>query len=277
MQKTLQQFAVLLLVFFGGWFLLSRIDFVGIFHVAELTADKERKVGDFILKGVRRDHKEMHSSEVQSCVDSIARRLCRSNGIQDTSITIHVFIMDEVNAFALPGRHIVVNSALLGYCKSPEELSGVLAHEISHLELHHVTKKLIKEVGLSMLTVMAGGDATGEMGREMARMASSTAFDREQENEADKSAVNLMAKAGIDPEGYANFLFRIARKRGDNLYNMQWLSTHPNSEDRAAEVLRLRSLESFTTVMVIDSTSWNEVQRIVRMKSEKERNNDTDE
>ena len=166
MPKALVQFIVLAMLFFGSWFLLSRVDFVKHFHVEQLTQSNERKLGELILDAVKQGHSEIESDSVQTFVDSIQRRLCTASGIKDSSITLHLLARDDVNAFALPDRHLVIYTGLITYCNSPEELSGVLAHEIAHMKHGHVMKKLVKEVGLSMLMTIAGGDAGGGIARE---------------------------------------------------------------------------------------------------------------
>ena len=62
-----------------------------------------------------------------------------------------------------------------------------MAHEIGHIEHGDVMKKLVRDVGLSMLTTIAGGNGDQEIGQDMVRLLSSSAFDREQESEADTS------------------------------------------------------------------------------------------
>jgi predicted Zn-dependent protease len=232
MTKALIHFCVLAVLFFGTWFLLANVDFVDLFQVDQFTKDNEHRLGKFILEAVQRGNDELDSDTVQACLENIKKRLCQANSIEDSSITIHILIKDDVNAFALPDRQLVVYTGLIRYCKSPEELSGVLAHEIAHMEHRHVMKKLVKEVGLTMLTTIAGGESSGEIGRQIAGMLSSSAFDREQESEADVSAVHMMAKADIDPEHLANFLFRLSRETKNIPKNFEWLSTHPNSQDR---------------------------------------------
>jgi len=268
-KKALVQFAILALLFFATWFTLSRIGFVAIFHVEQLTRENERKLSEFILDAVRRGNEELESDTVQSCLDSMKHRLCAANAIEDSTITLHILLKDDVNAFALPDRHLVVYSGLIRYCDSPEELSGVLAHEIAHMEHRHVMKKLMKEVGLSMLTTMAGGESGGEIGRATVRLLSSTAFDREQEHEADTAAVHMMAKAGIDPEHLANFLFRLSQEKYNIPKRFELLSTHPNSQDRAAEILKLRKEERFDSRSVTDSLTWKTVKGILAESHEK--------
>jgi len=263
MTKALIHFSVLAVLFFGTWFLLANVDFVDFFHVEQFTKDNEHRLGAFILDAVRRGNDELDSDTVQACLDSIKKRLCDANGIEDSSITIHILVKDDVNAFALPNRQLVVYTGLIRYCKSPEELGGVLAHEIAHMEHRHVMKKLVKEVGLTMLTTIAGGESSGEIGRQVAKLLSSSAFDREQESEADISAVHMMAKADFDSEHLANFLFRLSQEKKNIPKNFEWLSTHPNSQDRSAEILKLRKEETYHGRPVTNGETWAKVRGIV--------------
>lgn len=263
MKKVLIQFIALAVSFLGVWFLLSRIDFVRHFHVEQITKDNERRLGELVLEDVRRDNRELESDSVQTFMDTIKKRLCDANGIADSSITLHVIIKDNVNAFALPDGHIVIYTGLIDYCKSPEELSGVMAHEIGHIEHGDVMKKLVRDVGFSMLTAIAGGNGDQEIGQDMVRLLSSSAFDREQESEADTAAVHMMAKANIDPQYFADILFRMSQEKGNTPEHLEWLSTHPNSQDRAAEILKLRKQVTFQPTQIADSTYWKEIKRIV--------------
>ena len=157
MGKIFGQFIVLALLFFGVWFLLGKVDYLKRFQVEELTKETERNLGDLILSELQKRGGELDSDSVYSFVNGIKKRLCAANGISDTSITLRILVHDEVNAIALPDRRLVVYTGMIRYCNSPEELSGVMAHEIAHIEHGDVMKGLKKEIGLSMLTALAGG------------------------------------------------------------------------------------------------------------------------
>ncbi len=264
MPKAFGHFALLATAFFGTWYLLSNIDLVGSFHLDQLSVDTEHNLGEIVLSEVRRGHHELESDSVRSFVNGIKKRLCTASGIADSSINLHIVIRDDVNAFALPDRHLVVFTGLMDYCHSPEEFAGVLAHEIAHIERGHVKKKLMKEVGLAMLTTIAGGEAGREIGQQTVRVLSSTAFDREQESEADASAVRMMAKAYIASVPLANLLFRLSQEKNKLPGAFDWLSTHPNSQDRAAEILKLGKMEPDSSKSLSDSASWATIRRIVR-------------
>ncbi|MGA9406543.1 MAG: M48 family metallopeptidase [Bacteroidota bacterium] len=266
MMKIVVQFIVLALLFFGTWFLLGNVDYLGYFRVEELTKETEHKLGELILEELQKGGGELDSDTVYAFVNSIKKRLCTANGINDSSITLHIFAHDEVNAIALPDGQLVVYTGMIRYCKSPEELSGVLAHEIAHIEHGDIMKGLKKEVGLSMLSALAGGEANGEIARETARLLSSTAFDRQLESEADASAVHIMAKAEIDPVYFADVIFRLSQGKNNIPKQFEWISTHPNSQDRCSEILRLRKLESYHTVPITDSSAWNYYKKIIQAK-----------
>jgi beta-barrel assembly-enhancing protease len=264
MRKTFFHFSLLVLSFFGIWFLLSRVHFISIFKVEELTRENEHRLGEIILDAVKKNSTIIADDSINRFVGGIKKRLCDANGIADSSITIHIVVDNDVNAFALPDRHLIINTGLIEYCASADELSGVIAHEIGHMELHHVMKKMVKEVGVTMIASIAGGESGSEIVRLAIKQLSSTAFDREQEREADAAAVTYMAKANIDPRCSANFLFRLSGEKFDIPKRFELLSTHPNSADRAAEILTLRKKEMFTSLPITNSTSWTAFQKFVQ-------------
>src|SRR5690349_2538714 len=107
MQKAAIQFLILAACFFGLWFLLSRIDFMGIFHVEQLTRENEHKLGGLILDAVRKTHEELDTDSARSVPENLRKRICEANAIPDSDLTLHIIEQSEVNAFALPGGHLI--------------------------------------------------------------------------------------------------------------------------------------------------------------------------
>jgi predicted Zn-dependent protease len=156
---------------------------------------------------------------------------------------------------------MVVYTGLLEYAKNAEEVAGVMAHEIGHMEKNHVMKKLVKEIGMEMLFTIAAGDAGNDISRETAKVLSSTAFDRKHEREADAFAVETLANANIDPQHLSNFFFRLARK--DNLpEELAWISTHPDTKERSAEIIKQKKEYTYTSKPIL-GTPWESVQQLV--------------
>lgn len=257
-EKILTQLLVIVVLFGGTWFLLSRIDFIKEGDMAMFSAENERKFAEFILKSIDATNERIENEKINKMLDSIKVRLCEGKKLDCAKIKLHLVRNSEVNAFALPDDNMVIFTGLLEYAENAEEVAGVMAHEIGHMEHNHVMKKLVKEIGLEMLFLIAAGDAGQGIGHQTAKVLSSTAFDRSKEEEADAFAVETLAGADIDPEHLGNMFFRLATKT-DIPEELVWISTHPNLKDRAAEVLKLGKTYSFKPRPVLH-TPWKEVQ-----------------
>lgn len=256
--KAVLQFLAILLLFFGAWYALSKINFTGRWGTDNINSYNEKKIGELLWDAIKKSEKEIHNEKVTQPIQQMLDRFYETNKSSDSAntISIHVIIKGNANAFAIPGRRVVVFSGLVKYCQSPDELAGVLAHEIAHIEKGHVKKKLIKEVGLAMLASMAGGSAGSEIILEAARLLSSRAYDRALESEADEAAFHYLVNAGIDPKPFANFLFRISDET-DLPDGFELISTHPDSKDRAAKLLELAANFEREWTPSVDSAAWN--------------------
>ncbi len=139
----------------------------------------------------------------------------------------HVVEDAQVNAFAVPGGHVVVFTGLLQAADSAEEVAGVLAHEVQHVLKRHSLKGIAHSLGLrALLTLFLGSGAGGDLAARMGSLQ----FGREQESEADLEGLALLKKAGIKPEGMIAFFSKLAKKEGTGI---ALLSSHPASDDRA--------------------------------------------
>ena len=236
MKKILGQGLVVVGLFLGTWWLLSKIEWVSIFRVETISRDAEKKLGELMLEVFQQDSKEIKDSFATRALDSVVSRICFANGIDRTIIKVHLFSNEDVNAFALPDGHLVVYSGLIADAKNSAELAGVIAHELAHIQLNHVTQKLVKEIGISALLTLTTGSGNGDAIRELTRTLSATAFDRALETEADKVGVEYLQKAKIDPAPLADFLLRMSDKQSEILEYFTWVSTHPDSKQRAKEI-----------------------------------------
>jgi predicted Zn-dependent protease len=236
MKKVIFQGVSIVILFFATLFVLRQINWIKIFRVQQATEKTEEKLGELFWDFFSKTEKENKNHFVSQAVDSIVDRVCTANDIERSHIKLHILNKDEVNAFALPDGHLVVYSGLILAAEDQEELTGVICHEMAHIELNHVMKKLVKELGLSVLVSMTGGSG-GELARETAKMLSSSAFDRKLEKVADLRAVDYMVKAEIDPEGLANFLYTLSDRDQEAMKYFSWISTHPDSRERATYIV----------------------------------------
>jgi predicted Zn-dependent protease len=262
MQKVFLQFTVTLLLFFATWLSLSQMPFIDQDQIKKVDSATEKKLGELILKAVEVSGKEIKSRNLTRIIDTLKTAICEAQGVDPNSVKTYILQKEDVNAFALPDRQIVIYSGLIKYSKGPEEVAGVLAHELGHIEKNHVMKKLVKELGLAMIITLAGNNSGFEIVKEAARSLSSSAFDRKQEKEADNFAFDTMVKAKIDPESLANFFFRLSKESNNIPEELTWMSTHPDTKERAAEILKRKNEVTIISIPLIKS-SWNDVQSLL--------------
>ena len=205
---------------------------------------------------------------VVNSVDSIVTAICTANKIDRESIKIHILNKDEINAFALPHGHLIVYTGLIVNSDNQEELTGVICHEIAHIENNHVMKKLVKETGISVLISMTGGNAGSEIVKETAKVLSSSAFDRGLEKEADMKAVDYMLAAKINPEPFANFLFRLSDKEDELSQYVKWISTHPDSKERAEYIVQYTSGKKAVYTHILSGETFVKVKDALQNSTE---------
>ena len=162
-------------------------------------------------------------------------KLTRSLDPKAGELQVEVANIDMLNAVALPGGKVVLFQGLLDQAKSPDEVAGVLAHEIGHVRARHVMQGLLRQMGLAV--VLGGFDGNG--GATLNNLLSTT-YTRESEKEADVHSIKAMSRAGISPQATSEFFERLAQmdgsdQMGDNDQNRaiaNYTSSHPLSDDR---------------------------------------------
>ncbi|MDR1897124.1 MAG: M48 family metallopeptidase [Prevotellaceae bacterium] len=257
MKKAVSQLFFGIILFFGIWFGLNQIDFVEFFEIEKTKSQIEEALGDFYIKMLVQNTGEITDNEIIAPVEEIKQRICIKNNIDNAGIELHIVKSGDINAFALPGRHIVVNSALILFCKNPEELAGVMAHEIAHIEKNHIMQKLVKEIGLSTLSAMIN---SGSGGAESLRILTSTAYDRKMEDQADETGVGYLQKSRINPDHLADFMFRLSMQENDFIKNLTFISTHPETGKRAQKILDLSHKEQMEYIPVLTDSIWQKLQ-----------------
>ncbi|MGB0749890.1 MAG: M48 family metallopeptidase [Magnetospiraceae bacterium] len=167
----------------------------------------------------------------------MTERLSRGAG-PDHLFQVRVADADMVNAFALPGGHVVIFRGLLDAAESPEEVAGVLAHEMGHVIERHPLRALFESLGLQGLSWFLLGDNNWGA---LVTAGVQLSFSRSDEEAADEIAIDLLGKAGIDPRGLVDFFRRLhalEEEQGGALPAL--FSTHPSTEDRLARLADLK-------------------------------------
>ncbi|MFN0164182.1 MAG: M48 family metallopeptidase [Burkholderiales bacterium] len=212
---------VLPLLFVGALF--WQHERIAAWAVSLIPVAQERKLGEAVFAQAK-TRLTLSEGPATNMVREIGARL-----VQGSTYTyeFHVANDPSVNAFAIPGGFIVIHSGLIAAASSAEEVAGVLAHEVQHVEKRHSLKAMAKGAGVAIAVALVTGDLGGvaAIGTELANLS----FSRGHETEADLEGLKLLVKAGIAPHGMRDFF----RKLGDGTIRTPgWLSSHPPSAER---------------------------------------------
>lgn len=214
-----------LVLILGCYFGLPRLA-VSLVNIMPLQWDQ--KVGDPVRDAILQHAKICDEASGQAALDRLGAKLLPA-GIAALPLTLDVVATKDVNAFALPGNHIIVYSGLIDKADAPEMLAGVLAHEMGHLELRHPTRGLIEQLGLgAVINLLAGNNAISNFGQLMAGLS----YTRDMERQADERAIVLLHQAHIRADGLAAFFSLL--KKDETLRLPAILSDHPGLDERVA-------------------------------------------
>ncbi len=224
MKKRLwRDFLILLVIFLGVWIYFTYNPIIDSEVVKETYIDKEKELKNKLI-----DLLEFKQA------DSDTTQLLRSLGelkhlVSDKDVEYELYYSDsrEINAYALPGNMIVINRGLIMECDSPEELIGVIAHELGHLKKKHHTDQLITTLSIELL--LAGSSSTAG---EVTKLLTQSAFSRDMETEADDYAIKKMKELGISPN-YLAKLFKKMYKKSDMI--PEFLNSHPGMNKRISK------------------------------------------
>jgi len=266
MKKVLIQGLFSLLFFFAIWFALRQIDWMSKLNVEQTTKLTEEKLGNIIWDAYDRTDTEIKNEKINISLDSILTKICTSNHLDKSKIKIHLMQSSEINAYALPNNHLIINTGLIVAVENEAELCGVMCHEISHIEHNHVMNKLVKEIGLSFLISMTTGKGNSEATAKLMRLLSSTAYDRKLEKEADIQAVDYMIKANINPTPFADFLYRLSLNESSNVKYFNWISTHPDSKDRGKYIIEYCKNKFHRNKSILRIETWKEMKDCLNNK-----------
>jgi predicted Zn-dependent protease len=155
-----------------------------------------------------------------------------------------VFQDDQVNAFALPGGKIGVLSGLLKVTTTADQLAAVLGHEVGHVLARHgaerASAQLLEQGGLQILGSVLADPGTTKYQLLMAGLGLGTQYgiamphSRTQETEADRIGLQLMAKAGFNPQQAVELWRNMDRAGGAQ--PPEWLSDHPSNANRISDL-----------------------------------------
>jgi Zn-dependent protease with chaperone function len=225
-----------------GWSLAAAASIIAlVLFVVPLAADHltplvpqamERHLGDAAelqLKAVF-GNKVCKGAAGQAAFAKLVDALRAPAGL-DATVASQVLDTPIPNAFALPGGRFYLLSGLLAKARDPDEIAGVLAHELGHLKHRDNLREVIHNGGSSFLIGLLFGDITGAGAMIFAsRAVVSASYSRDAEHDADSFAIDVMHKLGRPTRPMGELMFRVTGKEGDKRPSI--LASHPLSEDR---------------------------------------------
>lgn len=225
---------------------------MGVASSAELPPGLERTLGAAIMEQGRRDPSYIADPDIGQYLTALGHDLVRhASGTAGQPITVFALKDRQINAFALPGGYIGINSGLVVASQSESELASVVAHEIGHVLQRHIARGMTQSSQSSaiMLASLAGAllaamAGSGDLAMGVAAFGQAAAvdrqlgFSRQAEQEADRVGFDMMNRAGYDPQGMLRMFNRLSHVSrlnegaGGNVYT----STHPLSVQRMSDI-----------------------------------------
>jgi len=159
---------------------------------------------------------------------------------KDWKWEVNVQKTDELNAYCMPGGKIMVYSGIIDQLQlNDAELAAIIGHEVAHALREHtrerVSRAYAQQVGLSVLAVVTGaGEGAMQLASQVTQVTFGLPHSREQETEADRIGLELMARAGYDPNAAVSLWQKMNQKAGNN--GPEFLSTHPSSNSRISDL-----------------------------------------
>lgn len=208
-----------------------------------VSTQQEIQLGRQYAAEINRQLPIVEQPAIHRYINQLGNRIRGQSGDRDIPYTFYVVNTKEVNAFSIPGGYVYVNRGLIEDCDNMAELAGVVAHEIGHVEARHGVKLMEKrqaaQVGTAVASILLGIRPSSVPGAAitLGTEAYLAHYSRSDENQADSIAVQLLARAGIDPDGLATLFNKLLAQRQRAPSTLEQLfSTHPLTEERITHV-----------------------------------------
>ena len=218
------------------WLASDGVDYA----VQQMPTSVDRTLGDSAKDSMSDFGEPVKDEEVRALCMAIFDAL-KVHAPQDQGFEYRLEVLENEmpNAFAMPGGQMVILTGLLEILDTPEEVAGVLAHELAHVYRRHSLKRLLQATGLITLGQIAMGDVAGAAGMlaGAAGMAALQHYSREAEEDADRQGTELMHRAGIDPENLAE-AFRKLQAHQNAMLAKSAAKDETSDEEQVADPLQ---------------------------------------
>lgn len=208
------------------------IPFLAVKVVENLPASYDKELGEYVFEQMS------EAMEIDSFETVLVNEYAQNIDFNTVyPIQIHVVKGDVVNAFALPGGHIVVYEGILKKMKHKEELAALLAHEVSHVNHRHSIKAIAKSLSSYLFLSIITSDVNGitSVLVSNADMFNSLTYSRSLEEEADTEGLKILYDNKIDQRGFVYLFETLEEESKGGIGEIELISTHPLTQDRIAK------------------------------------------
>jgi Zn-dependent protease with chaperone function len=249
--------------------------------VREISKDQEKdiKLGEEALRELKTQGlmpPELEDKAVKDYVQTIADRIAANSDVK-VPVKLTVLRSQEINAFALPGGYLFVNTALMERAGTESELAGVIAHELAHVSARHGAKlmkraniaSIMYQVAQIAVMIGTGGFASigayylfqaGFLGLGLVLDLSLLGVSREFEAQADQLGAQYAWKSGYDPRGFITFFDKMATEKG-YVQSASFFRTHPPYFERIVSTLSEIAYLPAARDLAVDSSGFQEFKR----------------
>ena len=207
--------------------------------VDALPYSVDEAIGESVWEEMDVGGPKVEDETVNAAIQAIIDRLQPYSDLPEAEFTFAVVENDVANAFALPGGYMVVFTGLILRADSPEQVAGVIAHEMAHVTHRHGLRRMAHSVGLwaGLSLVFGNVDALTGMALSLFQLGTVNGYSQDQETDADLEGAEMLIAARIDPRGLAGFFEMMKAEYGDVPDALAWTSTHPQHDSRVAAIL----------------------------------------
>lgn len=224
----------------------------------DLTPEQEYYIGRAVAANILQRYAPLADPEVNRYINTLGQGLALVSRRPETFGGYRFLVLDsdEINAFAAPGGLIFVTRGMLRCCPREDAIAAVLAHEIAHVQFRHGLRAIQQSRLTTAFTVLAAEGAKTFGSRELAELTSAlegtisdvthvlltSGYARDQEEQADRGAVEILMQAGYDPHALIEMLEEMKRRLKPG--GLDFAKTHPDPGERIRRIQRMLPKES---------------------------------
>jgi predicted Zn-dependent protease len=194
---------------------------------------------------------------LQNYINNVGQNISRVSHMPKLQFRYVAVNHEMVNAMALPGGYIFITKGMLKELDSEAQLAAILAHETAHVTARHSAQAMTTQIGMGLIfSALSDKTASGSM--EMARLGSQIIglkYSREHEEQADAVGLDYMVRAGYSANAAVETMEVLERQ--EKTRSIEFLSSHPNPDNRKEKMLRQINLRQYPQDMIIGQKDYH--------------------